>query len=126
MVTTEIPQLSGECNVWRETLRSLREEFAGLKNQLPSIAGQETNKEILLEIDHLDNQLHIQLINIHDLKHSVKQHDRKLQQAMNSGQGTIPEELLEEHETLNNDYEDLCEKLEELRSEFDQFLAHTH
>jgi hypothetical protein len=125
MVTTEIEQLSGECNAWRETLRSLRDEFTNLKSQLPAVASQETSKDILLEIDHLDNQLHIQLINIHDLKHAIKTHHRKINFETNQPGSSVTEETLAEHEKLHDEFESLSATLEELRSEFERFMAHT-
>ena len=125
MVTTEIEQLSGECNAWRETLRSLRDELSNLKNQLPSVAAEETSKDTLLEIDHLDNQLHIQLINVHDLKHAIKSHERKIHFETSQPQASISDGTLAEHENLHDEFVTLCNTLEELRMEFDRFMAHS-
>ena len=36
-----------------------------------------TTREILTEVEHFSNQFYIQQINIHDLKQSIKQHERK-------------------------------------------------
>ncbi len=126
MVTTEIEQLSGECNAWRETLRSLRDEFGQLKSHLPAAASHETSKDSLLEIDHLDNQLHIQLINIHDLKHSIKVHQQKIKHELSSDTASISDATLAEHENLHDDFETLTFTLNELRTEYDRFMAHAH
>ena len=125
MVTTEVAQLSQECNAWRESLRSHRDEFGNLKQQLQKIAGQQTLKEDLLQIEHLDNQLHIQLINIHDIKQAIKHHDRKIQQDLQVRKGRISDETLAQHERLNDEYQSLEHTLQEIKEEFTLFAART-
>ena len=77
MVQTDISQLSKECNQWRESLHSLRDEFNKLKHELQNVANKALSKDQLTGLEHYQNQLHIQLINIHDLKQAVKSHDKK-------------------------------------------------
>lgn len=125
MVTTDIAQLSRECNAWRETLRSYREQFAELKNRLQAVAGRQNSRHVLQEVEHLDNQFHIQLINIHDLKHSIKSHDRQIQMEVAARPGQISDETLTYHENLYDEYERLEHKLHDLRQEFDDFLGRT-
>jgi len=126
MVTTEVAQLSKECNAWRETLRSYRYEFTRLRNRLADLAARQTQREVLLEVEHLDNQFHIQLINIHDLKHAIKLHQRQLESAMAANNGTIPENLISQHENLYDDYQQLEHTLQELRQEFEHFAHVIH
>jgi predicted nucleic acid-binding Zn-ribbon protein len=125
MVTTDIAQLSKECNAWRETLRSYRDEFGQLKNRLQDLAGHQTNRDILLEIEHLDNQFHIQLINIHDLKQAIKLHHRKLNDEMaETNNGNLTEDTTTDHERLYNDYQQLENTLTEVKQEFSHFADH--
>lgn len=125
MVQTDVSQLSGECNTWRETLRSYRDELCQDKDRLQQVANHPLNKDQLQELEHLQNQLHIQLINIHDLKQSIKVHDRKinLEPAMQNGQ--LHEEVLAEHEDLHDQYEMMGQTLGDLRGEFENFLEKT-
>ncbi len=125
MVTTDIAQLSKECNAWRETLRSHRDEFGQLKNRLQNLAGNQTNRDVLLEIEHLDNQFHIQLINIHDLKQAIKLHHRKLNDELaESSAGNLAEDTTTDHERLYNDYQQLENTLTEVKEEFSHFANH--
>jgi len=124
MVTTDVAQLSKECNAWRETLRSYRDEFGQLKSRLQDLAGRQTHRDVLLEIKHLDNQFHIQLINIHDLKQSIKIHERNISFEA-SGEGQLREETVARHENLHDQYQTLSQTLHELRDEFSRFLTHT-
>lgn len=125
MVTTEVAQLSQECNAWRETLRSYRDEFGKLKLQLLKIAAHQSLKEDLLQVEHLDNQLHIQLINIHDLKHAIKNHDRKLQTELQEHDGKLSDETLAQHEILHDEYQSLEQTLQDIKEEFSLFAART-
>ena len=124
MVTTEVGQLSGECNAWRDTLRSFRDEFTTFKSQLQSIAGKQSNRDILLEIEHLDNQFHIQLINIHDLKQSIKHHQRTVSTEREQNKGHVSDDTLATHENLYDEFQTLESTLQDLRQEFATFTSH--
>ena len=125
MVTTaEVGQLSGECNLWRDTLRSFRDQFTQHKTRLREVAGSQTHRDILLEIEHLDNQFHIQLINIHDLKQAIKNHDRKINAEKVSNNGSISDEILARHENLYDEYQSLESTLHVISDEFDKFIAY--
>jgi uncharacterized protein (DUF2249 family) len=125
MVTTEVSQLSKECNAWREELRSHRHQFNQLKNSLREIAGRQTHADVLREIEHLDNQFHIQLINIHDLKHCIKIHDRKMNTELAENKSQVSDETLSEHENLFDDFQRLEHTLHEIKQEFDYFVRQT-
>lgn len=124
MVQTDISQISGECNAWREKLRNYREEFTLDEARLRQVAGQPLSKEQLQDVEHLHNQFHIQLINIHDLKQAIKNHDREVNLEL-TGNNSISEGSLTKHESLLNELNSLEQTLGELRSEFKQFLQRT-
>ncbi len=125
MVQVDISQLSGECNVWREKLRNYREEFNSHEAKLRQVAGQQLSKEQLQDVEHLHNQFHIQLINVHDLKQAIKTHDRKINFEKAAFNGMANEDSIARHEELHDEYQSLEQTLEELRSEFDNFLKRT-
>ena len=122
MVQVDISQLSRECTDWREKLRNYREEFNNNEAKLRQAAGQPLSKEQLHDVEHLHNQFHIQLINIHDLKQSIKVHDRKINFEKAAFNGIANEDSLTRHEELQGEYQSLEQTLEDLRVEFDDFL----
>ena len=122
MVQVDISQLTTECNNWRETLRSYREEFTHDENKLRQIAGKPLSKEQLQDVEHLHNQFHIQLINIHDLKQAIKVHDRKMNFEKAAFNGNANEDSLSRHDELHHDYKALISTLHNLRNEFHGFL----
>lgn len=120
MVTTDISQLSAECNSWRQTMRNYREAFTQLKNDLQQVAGRISQKDLLQDVEHYHNQFHIQLINIHDIKHQIKAHDQKISHDMATGQ--VSDESLSEHEALHEAFESLSQDLQTLKADFARFL----
>ena len=123
MVQTDISQLSRECNQWRERLHSYRDEFNQLKSKLQQAVNKSLSKDQLTDLEHFQNQLHIQLINIHDLKQAVKAHDRKVtfEVATNGGQAT--DEVYADHENLYEEYQSLEQTLNDLRSDLNRFVS---
>lgn len=120
MVTTDISQLSAECSSWRQAMRNYREIFTQLKNDLQQVAGRISQKDLLQDVEHYQNQFHIQLINIHDIKHQIKALDQKISHEMASGQ--VSDQSLSEHEQLHNSFESLSHDLQALKAAFTQFL----
>ncbi len=125
MVQVDISQLSGECTAWREKLRLYKEEFSKDETKLQETTRQSLSKEQLQDVEHLHNQFHIQLINIHDLKQSIKTHDRKMQFEKVAFNGFVNEESLARHEALHDEYQSLEQTLVDLREEFNDYLKRT-
>jgi chromosome segregation ATPase len=123
MVTTDISQLTAECNTWRQQMRKYREDITSLKNQLREIALKVTRQDQLQDVEHYENQFHIQLINIHDLKHSIKVHDYKTMVARVESNGKVNHTTLAEHEHLFTEYRRLQLLLDELKDRFHQFIS---
>lgn len=120
VTTTEVGQLAGECNLWLDTLRSFRNRFNSHKMSLREVAANQTQRDILLEVEHLDNQFHIQLINIHDLKHSIKKHLNAMSQER-ALKGYISDDVLARHEHLYDEYQHLETTLHIISREFERF-----
>src|SRR6478672_11641645 len=100
MVQTDVSQLSSECKEWRQILRNYRDEFQLSKKSLEEICRKSLSKDQLQEVEHFDNQFHIQLINIHDIKQSIKSHEKKI---ITEGD-QLSESTYAEHEQLLNDF----------------------
>ena len=125
MVTVDISQLSGECNTWRDSLRSCRDDLNQLKKQLQQTAAQNLTRDQLHDVEHYHNQFHIQLINVHDLKQSIKSHDRRVQFETSANSGQIAEDTIAEHERLFEELQSLDSTIKNLREEFGDFIHRT-
>ena len=125
MVTVDISQLSGECNTWRDSLRSCRDNLNQLKKQLQQTAAQNLTRDQLHDVEHYHNQFHIQLINVHDLKQSIKSHDRRVQFETSANSGQLAEDTIAEHERLFEEFQSLDSTIKNLREQFGDFIHRT-
>ena len=118
MVQTDISQNAAECAEWRQILRSFRDEFSHDKKELENLCRTFLSKDQLYEVEHFYNQFHIQLINIHDLKQTIKAHERRLQL-----ESTPSEAMLGQHEELYDKFSTMESTLQELRADFNRFRS---
>lgn len=116
MVQTDVSQLSAECADWRQILRNYREEFHGCEKVLVEMCRRSLSKDHLTQVEHFQNQFDIQLRNVHDLKQTIKVHEKKVQQE------NVGEEVYAEHERLLSDFLSLENMLQELREDFRSFI----
>ena len=127
MVQTEISQFTRECNNWRENLRSYRNELQQMQTTLQQAVNHPLSKEEQAELEHLQNQLHIQLINVHDLKHAVKLHDHKLHSEVSENSNTgFSDNISAYHENLYENFQSLETTLSELRNDLNHFINTIH
>src|SRR5258706_5552617 len=112
MVQTDISQLTRECNGWRETLRSYRDELHQMQTTLQKAVNRPLSKEEQTQLEHLQNQLHIQLINVHDLKQAVKKHDRPFNsEVAGNNDGQFSDNISAYHVSLYGNYPSLGKTL---------------
>ncbi len=74
-----------ECGYWQQQLALYREKINKLKTALYLFAPGKTDNSVITEIEHFHNQFHIQLINIHDLKHEIRNHLHEAEKYPNIG-----------------------------------------
>lgn len=121
MVTTESTQLTAECNDWRTALRSNRDQLTQCNKKLQEIASKLTDKKVLQDVEHFQNQFHIQLINIHDLRHAIKDHEKFASWEMNRNDGIFSDATWAEHEELHDKYNFLTHTIQQLQTDFNNF-----
>jgi chromosome segregation ATPase len=125
MVQTDISQLASECTEWRQILRNYREEFQDCRKSLQQTCKKSLTKDQLQEVEHFDNQFHIQLINIHDLKQEIKGHESRIQYEASKSEN-VSDELYSHHEELLDQFISLENTLQELREDFKNFINGTN
>ncbi|GAO43922.1 hypothetical protein [Flavihumibacter petaseus] len=122
MVTTDISQLNGECSTWRNTLRDQRSQFTSLKEKLQLLSLNLQDQKSLQDLEHLQNQFYIQLINIHDLKHAIREHEQIASWEINRN-GQVSDATWSAHEELHDQYENLQHHLKNVQTEFKHFAT---
>lgn len=125
MVLEEISQLIEDCNLKRETLSGYRESINHAQKNLLKVASKRLDKDDLTDLEHYQNQFHIQLINIHDLKHDLKayQHRLKVESHLHDG---VSGETFNKHKQLSEEFTSLENILNDLNNEFEGFMLKPH
>lgn len=104
-----------ECRNWQQQLALYREKINKFKTALYLFAPGKTDNAVLTEIEHFHNQFHIQLINIHDLKHEIRNHLHEAEKYPNIGH-RIPHHYIKEKVYLQ------FAALDKLEQEFQHFI----
>jgi hypothetical protein len=116
LTATQPNQLLDEANKWVSQLLTYVESITDMKNKFYKWAAGKTDKETLVKIEHYHNQFHIQLINLHDLKHSIKTHLKQI--------NLLPElDHSGPHQHLKEQYDFLIKDLDNLKEEFREFIS---
>ena len=116
MVTeTQHRTLIDECKNWHDVLASYREKINDLKSALYLFAPGKTDHDVLAGIEHFHNQFHIQLINIHDLKHEIRYHVSEAERYPNFGHNV-------RHRYIKDKLDMLVSDLDKLEEEFLYFI----
>ena len=117
MVTVEQNKaIVDECSNWYAELASKSEIINKLKRELYFFAPGKTDKDIQMGIEHFHNQFHIQLINIHDLKHEIRYHVNEAEKYPNIGH-RIP------HHYIKDKLDLLITDLDQLETDFHKFIS---
>ena len=112
-----------ENSEWASKLNFYRDEIAILKTRLEEIASKNSNKDVLLEVEHFQNQFIIQKNNIDEISHNVKMNEESLQKEINSNPIAVDHRKVEYHIKEKNAVESFEKNFNDLRSEFKVFLA---
>ena len=115
LTETQYKTMIEECKAWHDVLVTYREKINKLKTELYFFAPGKTDHEVLAGIEHFHNQFHIQLINIHDLKHEIRHHVHEAERHPNFGH-RIP------HHYIKDKLDMLISDLDNLERDFHQFI----
>ncbi len=109
---------------WVRALQFYRDEVKVLSSRLTEIATKNTGKEVMVEVEHFENQFRIQLENIHDLSHEIKANIALIaHEAKANSAGYIDGILFTRHNELATKFFTEEKIINELRHSFNQFAA---
>jgi chromosome segregation ATPase len=116
LTETQHQLLLEEATGWVSHLATYVEAIKEMKDRLYKCAAGKKDRDELVQIEHFHNQFHIQLINLHDLKHSIRGHMRALSLTPEANHS-------EKHEQLEGEYAFLIHDLDNLKAEFSGFIS---
>lgn len=123
MVQTDLTQLNRECNSWRENLRAHRTALTDFRAKLQQTVATPMNRTDLAQVEHYDNQIDIQLNNISQLKHEIRDHERNAAWELGRTSGNVTANTWSQHESLLDRYQSLEHTISELKQEFAAFMG---
>ncbi len=98
------------------------EEIAILKERLSEVTAKNTDKEVLKQVEHFQNQFIIQRNNIHELKHNIKIHENKLQMEVAKNPTAVDHRKVIVDDKTQDFMRYFEQNFNELRKEFNLFL----
>lgn len=116
LTETQPQQLLVEARNWIDHLVPYVQNMNELKNVLYKWAAGKSDHDVLVQIEHFHNQFHIQLINLHDLKHSIRFHMKEVD-LMPDADHTV------KHQQLEEEYDFLINDLDRLKADFTAFIS---
>src|SRR4051794_28247938 len=100
LVETQQQQLLDEAKQWISNLITYIANINELKNKLYKWVPGKSDHDDLIQIERYHNQFHIQLINLHDIKHSIRLHIKELQLNPDADHAATHEQLEEQYNFL--------------------------
>jgi len=113
--------------VWNNTLKFYKEELDLYAGYLAEVAERWTDKDVKAELEHFQNQFHIQNNELDTLVHDIKMHEEELTKFAKENETAIQHVHFDDHSEHHNAMGDRVATFkkiyEELKDEFKKFLA---
>ena len=123
MSYTTITRIGTDHTIWQKGFGFYRDELDIMESRLTEIAKKNTTFEARQGVEHFQNQFIVQRNNIDELKHEVNIYVAKLGTDAQHHGGRMESNMIEEHASLHEKYEDFERVMNILRHEFNEYLS---
>lgn len=116
-------ELHTEHKEWLNKLSFYKDDLQVMQNRLDEIVSRNTSKELMVNLEHFQNQLIIQHEQIDILKHEINEHEKSIEKSI------IDNPVASDHRKMNDhsEYRDKMLRFEdlfhELRKDLMSFVA---
>jgi hypothetical protein len=113
-------------NLHSDALRGLEfyeQELVILRKRLEEIAGDNTGREVAVNIEHFQNQFLIQNNNIDELKHKIKENLKAIESQVMSSAGFVDQDSMSLNADLYEQYLTQEKIVNDIRHEFNRFAS---
>ncbi len=119
-----VSHISNEHNYWLRSLNFYKTELSILKGILTEVAGKNTGKEVMKEVEHFENSFKVQADNIDRLAHDIHVNiDAIGRESKQSSAGYIDGKLFEDHKHLSSGFDNEAHVLGQTIQSFRKFAA---
>jgi hypothetical protein len=108
---------------WLKRIDFYRDELAIMKGRLEEIASKNSRNEVLVQIEHFQNQLLIQRDNMDLIEQAIHMNEKELLDEINLNPTAVDHRKVEYHEREEDLVLTFEKHFQELRGEFNRFLS---
>lgn len=108
---------------WMSKLKFYADEITLMKGRLGEIASKNSHQEVLVEVEHFQNQLIVQKNNIDELAHTIKVDEDSLKKEVNKNPVVVDHREMPSHKGEKEAIDAFEKNFNELRAEFKTFAA---
>jgi predicted RNA-binding protein len=108
---------------WISKLKFYEDEILILKNRLSEIVSKNSQKDVLAQAEHFQNQFVVQKENIDEISHSITVDEDMIQKAVDKKPKDIGQLNTEPHSKEKVEMESFEKNFNELRAEFNKFAS---
>lgn len=108
---------------WRRELLFWEDELKSLKNRLSELVLRWTDKEMLAQLEHYQNQFMIQENEIDELEDLINLHETNISEHLKKGEDVLNLQLVKKHIEFRNHMDTQRNLYSELKRKFFRFLS---
>ncbi len=108
---------------WTSKLSFYKDEIKILTGRVEELAAKNTSSDVLVGVEHFQNQLIIQRNNIDEILHLVKLNEEALIAEINANPVAVDHRKVEYHAKEKDMVESFEKNFNELRAEFNEFAS---
>ena len=118
-----LKDLHEEHKTWLNEVKLYDEEISSFENRLGEVVMKNTDKDLLANLEHLQNSLirHKEVSDI--IKHDIVKHEQELARFAEENQTAIDRKYFEDHPNLRERVQTERKLFTELKDELKEFLA---
>lgn len=110
---------------WQSELAFWEDELKSFKNRLNELIPRWTNKEVLAQLEHYQNEFILHEGIIDKLQETIEKHETRIAAQVNSGRESLDTALTKKHIEFRNQMETQRQIYADLKKDFFRFLSKT-
>lgn len=108
---------------WRRELLFWEDELKSLQNRLNELVLRWTDKEVLAQLEHFQNQFMIQENTINEFEDHINLHETNIAEHTKKGEDVLNQQLVKDHIEFRNQMDIQRNLYSDLKKEFFRFLS---
>ncbi len=120
---TTVAHCGNEHQEWLKSVEFYDQDLDTLEKRLMEIVTKNNTRDVMAGVEHFQNQFIVQRNNIDELRHSINEHAGKVASDAQVHQGRMETGLVGEHDGLADQVRSFEKIFNELRHEYNLFLA---